>query len=539
MKIVSKFNILLALIFFIVFSNVSFSKSVSKEKILKLVGNFIEQRSISSDFALAKKGPLNIESIDALTISQTNDVFAYLVNLSPTGFVVIAPDTDIEPIIAYSFRHNWAADTSQSNIFYQILKTDLNLRLKYLDQIPDYIRSTNNQLWQDYLNNNTQLQSDEFQQWPQEGTTLTGGWLETTWTQGAPYNNFCPINPQDTLRCPSGCGATAIAQIANYHKYFGNNRFRSVDGYANSTPPINIDADSAQLDFPSFDELNKYLDTLQYRFENNLALDDKDKAALCFACGIMTQTKYSSSGSATFAKEIYSAFAEKMNYASADFRSVNNEFYEDLITNMKQGLPAELSVLSAADGHAIICDGYNTDDFYHINFGWGAGSPTTITDAWYNLPDGLPRGFNILYSAVINIRPPLDNKTQLVVSDTLIKFQPADLNTPSEIKNCTLQNAGSTELNIEEILLPAYFYASLDGHNFGDRLGPVPLMPGNELTIQIYCLPDSLGKFKSEMEIIVSGGGTNKYFLIDLVGYGSLGTGTVVTDNDVSGIWDQ
>ena len=55
---------------------------------------------------------------------------------------------------------------------------------------------------------------------------------------------------------------------------------------------------------------------------------------------------------------------------------------------MINGLPALLS-FSPPDGwggHVVVCDGYNTDGEYHLNFGWGTTSPQEITEAWYRLP---------------------------------------------------------------------------------------------------------------------------------------------------------
>ena len=65
--------------------------------------------------------------------------------------------------------------------------------------------------------------------WPIEGTTSTGGWLETIWHQDAPYNRFCPLNTCLNERCRVGCVATAIAQIINFHKSLGNLFFNSSD----------------------------------------------------------------------------------------------------------------------------------------------------------------------------------------------------------------------------------------------------------------------------------------------------------------------
>ena len=42
--------------------------------------------------------------------------------------------------------------------------------------------------------------------------------LKTQWDQGAPYNSLCPAFTEDE-NCATGCTATAIAQIMNYHRW--------------------------------------------------------------------------------------------------------------------------------------------------------------------------------------------------------------------------------------------------------------------------------------------------------------------------------
>lgn len=71
------------------------------------------------------------------------------------------------------------------------------------------------------------------------------------------------------------------------------------------------------------------------------------------------------------------------------------------------GLPAplEIGVTAFYRLHAIVCDGYNTDGFYHLNFGWVSGSPNVTQDAWYLLPNGMPAGYQFVISATININP--------------------------------------------------------------------------------------------------------------------------------------
>ncbi len=418
----------------------------------------------------------------------------------------------------------------------QILTTDLSNRLEHIAEIPVEIQEKNKNLWDYYqAGNNSNDYPQNFGQWPKVGTTTTGGWIETTWHQTEPYNQFCPIDPNTNERSVIGCGALAVAQIVNYHKYFNNKRFSDEDKYdINSS--ISIDADSSAFDFPSFKELNRRLDTLQFKYDNNLSLNNRDYAALCFACGIMTINEYSSIETPTVSSELHKAFLIDMLYSSADITTVTDTFYNVLRDNMKNGLPAELSFWSTIGGHAAVCDGYNTDEFYHINFGWGANSPTTITDCWYDLSGELPYNFNI-FTAIVNIKPGIEENTFLTVPDSLIKFEPSLVNTSSEAKVIKLRNEGNSVITIENIVIPNHFNASLDGTHFHNSISQFFINPRSEIPLYLICTPDSIGRFDGKLEIELTHGNLRRYKKIAMLGYGGTEYGTLITDEFISGIW--
>jgi hypothetical protein len=69
---------------------------------------------------------------------------------------------------------------------------------------------------------------------------------------------------------------------------------------------------------------------------------------------------------------------------------------------MMQALPAHLAVVDSSEtsGHNLVVDGYNTDDYYHLNFGWGGGS-----NGWYLLPDEIPYGLTVIEGVIVDITP--------------------------------------------------------------------------------------------------------------------------------------
>jgi hypothetical protein len=341
---------------------------------------------------------------------EDGTILSYVFSLDPKGYIAISTDTDITPVIAYSFRNDFVAEDIPQNIAYQMLKRDMQLRLSAIPLLAEEHKDKNNLSWEKYEKGDVSFFSGKGRGiWPTPGTTTTGGWVETRWNQNpSPYWDMCPLDPEHGGKCYVGCVATAMAQIVNYHRYIDDANFDDSDDY-NSTetdPWIHIDDDWQDLDFPSFPTLNIYLDEIRAVYLTNDALSNYLIAALSFACGVATHMQYTSNdGSGTQLIQIRNALLNKFDYDSAVFYySSYSNFYPTLQSNMMNALPAALGIgsTSGGPGHAIICDGYNSDEdpvTYHLNFGWGGSG-----DNWYTLPDEFPQGMNVVNNGVMNIQ---------------------------------------------------------------------------------------------------------------------------------------
>jgi len=140
--------------------------------------------------------------------------------------------------------------------------------------------------------------------------------LGADWDQNAPYNNYCPYDDVNLGRSVVGCTATATSLIINYHKYW-DHTLSAADGYTSIYHGFttNIDGSSADDDFPNFNILNNYMNAVVNKFNNNSPLNSNDKAALCFAAGIMDRTNYSSLASGANSYDAQVAYIN-LNYNS-------------------------------------------------------------------------------------------------------------------------------------------------------------------------------------------------------------------------------
>ncbi len=203
--------------------------------------------------------------------------------------------------------------------------------------------------------------------------------LTTTWNQVYPYNAYCPtLNDQTAL---TGCVATAMAQIAYYHK-FPTEKVPSLTAYTSATNKINVTAWAATT-FDWDNMLTNY---------NGTYTDTQVEAVatLMRYCGQAAQMDYGFTSGA-YNGDAFVAFRDKLGYNPyATFKRANNYSvtgWEDLIyKEVSEKRPVYYSALNGDEGcdvggHAFVVDGYQSDgNYFHVNWGWGGAC-----DGYFNL----------------------------------------------------------------------------------------------------------------------------------------------------------
>jgi hypothetical protein len=414
----------LILLLFLTFSNKLIAAPVSENTALHVAENFLTSHQLKPDVpklkGTASIADFSVNKTDVIT--QDNTLLAYVLHLAPEGYIVVSPDTDIHPIIAYSYEGNFQMTESSENVIQNLVKWDMTSRIKHLAEFSDERKTINNQHWEDFL---YQTQSigvlNAVNEW--------GPLLSTYWDQGGIYDDLTPclnsILGVCTNRASVGCVATAMAQIVYYwgEKYDTPSSlvFDGNDSYITDTENINIDGDAESRDFPDFSELNGMLSNIQYNGS------DDEIAALNFACGISVEMDYIkkswlwNSISGATQDNVVTALKNKFNYDTAETKNGNDpDFYDILKNNIKNDMPAQLWIYSNGDdgvvggdddlSHSIVADGFKDTGEYHLNFGWGDSQPDTPSEAWYFLPEGMPEGYNRIIEGVVNIYPGIVNR---------------------------------------------------------------------------------------------------------------------------------
>ncbi len=452
---------LIATLLLLVFS--LFGTPVSLDKATVVAQNFWNHTYPQKEFTLKP----------VVRLEKDNVLLAYVFPQNPTGYLVVCADTDLPAVIAYSGTSDFASkDVTQENIFAKILRQDITYRLQTLPNLSEARVQERNQLWHDYQNN---IFNDRTEQWPPAGSTVSEGWLESNWRQEYPFNRLCPMDPITDNRSLAGCPAIAMGQILNYHKTINDVFFTDADDYHHGYNGRNydIDDDYAEIGFVNWPDLNGYLQTMSHQYRYGEYIPDEDKAALVWACGAAARQIYSSDLSGTFGIAYAFEAYQKFNFTNAQLIP-NNDYsiFETISNNIKQAKPVHfgMSTSTLNAGHNVVLDGYNTDDYFHANFGWGGQS-----NGWYLLPDELPYDLTVVEGAIVDIVPTVyatfspDSISYLTQEDIEIQKTITITNTssiPITLESFTSQMYGNIMLAPNDDELPSIIQpgASFDFH---------------------------------------------------------------------------
>ena len=226
----------------------------------------------------------------------------------------------------------------------------------------------------------------------------------TKWNQGAPFNNMCPMYDA-SRRCVTGCTATAMAQVMKYHNHPAKGT-----GSMTYTPTINgtetpITLDFSQTTFDWDNMLNIYSSSAT-EAQNNAV------ATLMYNCGVACQMGYGLSSGASHIDAVkgyasYFGYDKSAQIAHREYYNITG--WNDLIYNeLANNRPVHYAGYNEA-GHSYVCDGYDKDEYFHINWGWGG-----MSDGYFKLSaltpssqgiGGSNAGYNARQEIIYNIKP--------------------------------------------------------------------------------------------------------------------------------------
>jgi hypothetical protein len=225
------------------------------------------------------------------------------------------------------------------------------------------------------------------------------------WNQSSPYNDLCPLKPTTTSRCVTGCVATAMAQVMDYYKWpvigSGSN------SYTTKTNKIALSVDFSQTQYDWANMTDTYGTT-------STQVQKTAVSTLMYHCGVAINMDYdlsSSASSNTMAKSLitYFGYDKNLQILTRDFYT-RSEWSDILKAEINASRPVLYSGQSATSGHLFVCDGYDSNGYFHFNWGWGGMSNgyfeiTALNPSNQGIGGG-SGGFNVDQSIVSGLQKP-------------------------------------------------------------------------------------------------------------------------------------
>ena len=411
------------------------------------------------------------QAYDSLT-GTTTDCY-YVFALQPKGFVIVAADDRVEPILGYSYDNDFA-----------------------VANMPDHVRawlgSYEKQI-QAVVKNNLQAEPASQAKWSrlksgQSTGTRSGGsvgpLLTTTWDQGQYYNSLCPADANGPGgHVWGGCVATAMAQIINYWEWpemgVGTHSYSSTYGNHSANYGNTIYDYSIMPDALSGSSTPEQINAV---------------ATLIYHCGVSVNMDYGVGGSAApsvsvpGALQSYFAYIDNGNIIAKSDYSDND--WEAILRNELDSLrPVYYSGSGTGGGHAFICDGYSDDGTFHINWGWSGYYNGNFTFA--SLTPG-SNDFSSYQQAIIGISV---TGPFLSCSHNALTLAAA-AGSESEAKQ--LQIRGHSLGNNITVTAGNGFTVSTDGSNFHNSL----TLPQNGGNIYVKYTPVSSSDVSHTMTVV-------------------------------------
>jgi hypothetical protein len=373
--------LLLVLILMSGFGLSTFAKKVDVNE-AKLAGkNFFYERI--KQYRDINYGSLTVAGVFT---EMKNDVPLYYVfNFNTKGYIVVAADDAVPPVLAYSFDCSYS-ESDQPPQFVTWMQ-------HYARQIQFAIKS------------NVEVRNSILQEWkhllspdPLAHPVFAGRdvqpFITSRWDQKAPYNCMCPVDPSGSGgHALAGCVPTAMGQIMYYYRWPET----GVGSYTYMDSTYGIQ----HVDFGS----------TTYKWNNmkgSITTNNSGIGELLYHLGVSCDLVYGPTASgmynhkAAYSLRTYFKYSPQTQYIFRDSTSLDWDSL--IIAHLDRRMPLYYAGWSDPNvvGHAFVCDGYQGPDFFHFNFGWSGSF-----DGYFYINNLTPGGnnFNLAQELIINCCP--------------------------------------------------------------------------------------------------------------------------------------
>ncbi|MEG1916967.1 MAG: C10 family peptidase, partial [Muribaculaceae bacterium] len=336
-------------IFVIAISFIASAKQVTESEALMKADKFSQ---VLSSKQLSAIGSINAKTLKKAHVAKESvNAFYYVFNRGANnGYIIVSGDDQTEEILGYSDSGSFDYSNLPENMKWWLSTYEDQIKALLDGRISIAKKNTKNAT-------------------ASPTNSSVAPLLKTiAWNQDAPYNNLCPVM-KNGERTVTGCVATAMAQIMYYHNW-PEKGIGSVS-YTTETNKFNLSVDFSKTTY----QWSKMTPTY-----NSSSTDEANSAVatLMYHCGTASLMDYGDSSGASQTNAT-NAFIDNFNYDKG-IRYLYRDYYprekweEMLKTELDNNRPIMYGGYNSGSGHQFVCDGYDANNMFHINWGWGGVS---------------------------------------------------------------------------------------------------------------------------------------------------------------------
>lgn len=290
--------------------------------------------------------------------SQAKNELFYIYNKSDSsGYVIVSGDDRANTILGFADSGNFNYKKMSDGLRYWLGRFSKQMKRIVNRSASNALKSTSSS------SQSTASKSSA----SASNSVVVSPFVTALWDQGSPYNELCP-----TVRgqyCYTGCVATAMAEVMYYFQYpttgTGSNSYTSV------THRFSLSVNFAKTTFDWADMTASY-------GSSSTSAQETAVATLMYDCGVSCDMDYgvdADDGSGAYSQDMARAMVKNFSYNS-NLQIYERDFYtySEWLNMVKTELDNARPVLydgeSSEGGHQFVCDGYNSGDYFHFNWGW-------------------------------------------------------------------------------------------------------------------------------------------------------------------------
>lgn len=354
-------------------------------------------------------------------------IYYYVFHTAPTGFIIIAGDDRVFPILAYSVDGYFDTDDMPVNVrkWVEMYKKEIGYIVENNIEATESVMLT----WKKYTDKDAVRESV---------IIAVDPLVKTKWNQSPYYNAMCPGGSV------TGCTATAMAQVMK----FWNHPVRGIGFHS--------------YNHATYGTLSANFGNTTYQWSqmpNSINAANSAISTLMYHAGVSVNMNYSPQGSnahvlsynGTIPDCAEEALKKYFGYKST-LKGIEKKNYTEThwVSLIKTELDKERPVLyagwSQTGGHAFVCDGYDNNNYFHFNWGWGGAYDGYFILTTMNPGSG--SGYTNNQQMITGIEPVASNQTYSLKLGEKVKVTPSPMTFGHEFTVKTnITNSGDGTFN--------------------------------------------------------------------------------------------